>query len=117
MSVRETDRVREHVDALQQQVTELKNSADQAREETSEQVKARVEQVKADIAASRESAGETAWQAAERVLSGLARKFVGGSDQAARAWDWVLSWASMRCSRSSRSVRVNFQLNGLAMAL
>jgi integrase/recombinase XerD len=50
-------------------------------------------------------------------LSGLARKFVGGSDQAAGAWDWVLLWVSMRCSRSSRSVRVNFQLNGLAMAL
>src|SRR5262249_39111455 len=40
-----------------------------------------------------------------------------GVDHAARAWDWALSWASIRRSRSSRSVRVNFQLNGLAMAL
>jgi hypothetical protein len=37
------------------------------------------------------------------------------SGQAARAW--VLSWASIRRSRSSRSVQVNFQVNGLAMAL
>jgi hypothetical protein len=49
-------------------------------------------------------------------LSGRARKFTGGG-HAARAWGWVLWWASMRCSRSSRLVRVNFQLNGLAMAL
>ena len=40
-----------------------------------------------------------------------------GVDHAARAWGSVLLWASIRCSRSSRSVRVNFQLNGLAMAL
>jgi hypothetical protein len=50
-------------------------------------------------------------------LSGLARKFVGGGDHAAKAWSWVVSWASMRCSRSLRSVRVKFQLNGLAIAL
>ncbi len=40
-----------------------------------------------------------------------------GVDHAARAWGWVLSWASIRRSRSLRSSRVNFQLNGLAMAL
>jgi hypothetical protein len=50
------------------------------------------------------------------ILSGLARKFAGGG-HAARAWWSLSSWASIRCSRSSRSVRVNFQLNGLAMAL
>jgi protein gp37 len=53
----------------------------------------------------------------DSCLSGLARKFVGGRDHAARAWGWVLAWASMRCSRSLRSVRVNFQLNGFATAL
>ena len=51
------------------------------------------------------------------ALSGLARKFVGGRDHAARVRGWVASWASIRCSRSLRSARVNFQLNGLAMAL
>jgi hypothetical protein len=54
---------------------------------------------------------------AKSRLSGLARKFVWGRDQAARAWGWVFSWASMRWSRSLRSVRVNVQLNGLAIAL
>ena len=61
-----------------------------------------------------------AWSATVAVnseLSGLARKLVGGNDQAARTWDWVLLWALTRRSRSLRSVRVNFQLNGLAMAL
>jgi hypothetical protein len=37
------------------------------------------------------------------------------SGQAARAW--VLSWASIRRSRSMRSVRVNFQSNGRAIWL
>ena len=50
-------------------------------------------------------------------LSGLVRKFVGGGDHAARVWGCAVSQASMRWSRSWRSVRVNFQLNGLAMAL
>jgi hypothetical protein len=50
-----------------------------------------------------------------RELSGLVRKSVGG--QAARVWGLILWWASRRSSRSWRSVRVNFQLNGLAMAL
>jgi hypothetical protein len=36
MSVRESGRLGEHVEALQQQVTELKEAADRAREETSE---------------------------------------------------------------------------------
>jgi hypothetical protein len=50
-------------------------------------------------------------------LSGLARKFIEGAVHAARARGWALLRASRRCSRLSRSVRVNFQLNGLAMAL
>ena len=50
-------------------------------------------------------------------LSGLARKFIEGAVHAARAPGWALSWASMRRSRSLRSSRVNFQLNGSAMAL
>lgn len=53
MSVRESGRLGEHVEALQQQVTELKEAADRAREETSEQVKA-------DLAAHREPVGEKA---------------------------------------------------------
>jgi hypothetical protein len=55
------------VDALQEQVTQLKNSADQAREETSAQVRARIEQVKADAAADQEPAREKAGQAAGRA--------------------------------------------------
>ena len=38
-------------------------------------------------------------------------------DQAARAWGWVLPCASIRRSRSLRSVRVNLQVNGRAMWL
>jgi imidazolonepropionase-like amidohydrolase len=48
-------------------------------------------------------------------LSGLVRKSVGG--HAARAWGLIFWWSSRRFSRSWRSVRVNFQLNGVAMAL
>ena len=51
------------------------------------------------------------------ALSGLARKFVGGGDHAARACVSALTWVSMRRSRSLRSARVNFQSNGRAMAL
>ncbi|MGZ4618958.1 MAG: CbtA family protein, partial [Frankiaceae bacterium] len=56
----------------------------------------------------------TVWSTLGLILSGLACKFVGCRDQAAMAWGWILLWASMRCNRSSRSVRVNLQLNGLA---
>jgi hypothetical protein len=63
-----------------------------------------------------DSAGSVQYMVFE-YLSGLVRKFAGGGAHAARACGWVLWWASMRCSRSSRSVRVNFQPNGLAMAL
>jgi chromosome segregation ATPase len=69
MSVRESGQLQEHLDALQKQVTHLKDSTDQAREESSAQVRARIEQAKADIAAHQESAQETAGRAAERAQS------------------------------------------------
>ena len=64
MSVGESDQLREYVDALQEQVTHLKIAADQAREETSAQLRARIEQAKADAAAHQEPAGERAGQGA-----------------------------------------------------
>jgi hypothetical protein len=69
MSVGESDQLREYVDALQKQVTHLKNAADQAREETGAQVRARIEQAKADVAAQQEPAREKAGQAAGRGQS------------------------------------------------
>jgi DNA repair exonuclease SbcCD ATPase subunit len=69
MSVRESDALREHVDTLQKQVTHLKDAAERARKENSEQVKARIQQAKADMAAHHESAGEKAGQAAEGAQS------------------------------------------------
>ena len=66
MSVAESDRLREYVDALQKQVTHLKDAADQAREETSAQVRARIEQAKADAAADQEPARDEAGRAAGR---------------------------------------------------
>jgi chromosome segregation ATPase len=64
MSVREPEAVREHIDSLQHQVNELKESVEQARRETSQQVTARVEQVKAALSRQAESAGDDAGQAA-----------------------------------------------------
>ena len=69
MSVGESDQLREYVDALQEQVTHLKIAADQAREETSAQLRARIEQAKADAAAHQEPAREQAGQAAGRAQS------------------------------------------------
>ena len=69
MSTRLTDQLREYVDALQKQVTHLKDAADQAREETSAQVRARIEQAKADVAAYQESARDKTGQAAGRAQS------------------------------------------------
>jgi peptidoglycan hydrolase CwlO-like protein len=46
----EQDECSDQVDALQKRAADLKNSFDQARQETSEQVKARIDQTKADIA-------------------------------------------------------------------
>jgi hypothetical protein len=51
MSTPLADQLREYFDALQKQVTHLKDAADQAREETSAQVGARIEQAKTDVAA------------------------------------------------------------------
>ena len=67
MSVHETDRVREYVDTLQKQVTELKELMELARKETSEQVRARIQQVQADLAAHQDPASEKAGQAADRA--------------------------------------------------
>ena len=49
MGVREPQVVRQHIDALQHQVKELKESAEQASRESSQQVSARAEQVRAAL--------------------------------------------------------------------
>ena len=59
--------ISEQVDALQKRVAELKNSADQARQETNEQVKARISQAKADIAAREGTVKEKTEQAADQT--------------------------------------------------
>ena len=69
MSTPLADQLREYFDALQKQVTHLKDAADQAREETSAQVRARIEQAKADVAADQEPAREKAGQAVGRGQS------------------------------------------------
>jgi hypothetical protein len=61
--------ISEQVDALQARVAELKSSADQARRETNEQVKARISQAKTDIAARQSAGKEKAGQAADRTQS------------------------------------------------
>ena len=61
--------ISEQVDALQARAAELKSSADQARRETNEQVKARISQTKADIAARQSAVKEKAGQAADRTQS------------------------------------------------
>lgn len=69
MSTPLADQLREYFDALQNQVTHLKDVADQAREETSAQVRARIEQAKTDVAADQEPAREKAGQAVGRGQS------------------------------------------------
>ena len=69
MSTRLADQLQEYVDALQKQVAHLKNAADQAREESSAQVRARIDQAKADAAAHQEPAPGQAGQAAGRAQS------------------------------------------------
>ena len=69
MSTRLADQLQEYVDALQKQVAHLKNAADQAREESSAQVRERIDQAKADAAAHQEPAPEQAGQAAGRAQS------------------------------------------------
>ena len=59
--------ISEQVDALQKRVAELKSSADQARQETNEQVKARISQAKVDIAARESAVKEKTEQAADQT--------------------------------------------------
>ena len=59
--------ISEQVEALQKRVAELKSSADQARQETNEQVKARISQAKADIAARESAVKEKTEQAADQA--------------------------------------------------
>jgi uncharacterized coiled-coil DUF342 family protein len=66
MSVREPEAVREHIDSLQHQVTELKESVEQGRREKSQQLTARIEQIKAAISRQTDSASDGAGQAADR---------------------------------------------------
>jgi DNA repair exonuclease SbcCD ATPase subunit len=59
--------ISEQVDALQKRAAELKSSADQARHETNEQVKARITQAKTDIAARESAVKEKTEQAADQT--------------------------------------------------
>lgn len=61
--------ISEQVDALQKRVADLKSSADQARRETNEQIKARIGQAKADIEARQDAVREKAGQAAGQTQS------------------------------------------------
>jgi hypothetical protein len=69
MSVRESEEVRDQIDALQQQVNELKTTVDQAYRETTQQVIARVEQVKADLSRQADSASNDAGKARDQSQS------------------------------------------------
>lgn len=59
--------VSDQIDALQQRAAELKGSADQARHETDEQIKARIDKTKSDIAARQDAAKAQAGQASDRA--------------------------------------------------
>jgi len=61
--------VSEQVDALQKRVADLKDSADQARRETNEQIKARIDQAKTDIAGRQSAVKAEARQAADQAQS------------------------------------------------
>jgi len=61
--------ISEQVDTLQKRVAELKSSADQARQETNEQVKAHISQAKAEIAARQSAVKEKTEQAADQTQS------------------------------------------------
>lgn len=69
MSLRDSQALREWIDALQEQATELRTTVDLARQGNSEQVRARIAQLRADIAADRGSAREKAGQSAGQVQS------------------------------------------------
>lgn len=55
---RESEAVRDHTDALQRQVTELNESVEQARRETSQKIEARVQQVQEALNGRSASAGD-----------------------------------------------------------
>src|SRR5882724_3959504 len=59
--------VSKQVDALQKRAEDLKSSADQARHETNEQIKARIDKAKADITARQDAVKAKAGQAAEHA--------------------------------------------------
>ena len=59
----------EQVEALQKRASDLKISADQAQQETNEQVKARIKNAKADIEARQSDVRDKAGQAADRAQS------------------------------------------------
>jgi hypothetical protein len=61
--------VSEQVDALQKRAEDLKSSADQARHETNEQIKARIDKARADVTARQDAVKAKAGQAAERGQS------------------------------------------------
>jgi len=61
--------ISEQVDALQKRAADLKSSADQARRETNEQIKAHIDQAKADMAARQSAVKEKSGQAAGRAQS------------------------------------------------
>jgi hypothetical protein len=61
--------ISEQVDALQQRTAALKSSADQARKETSDQIKARIDKTKADITASQDAVKAQVGQAAGHAQS------------------------------------------------
>jgi hypothetical protein len=61
--------VSEQVDALQKRAADLKSSADQARHETDEQIKARIDKTRADITARQDAVKAKTGQAAERAQS------------------------------------------------
>jgi DNA repair exonuclease SbcCD ATPase subunit len=59
--------VSEQVEALQKRAEDLKSSADQARHETAEQIKARIDKARADITARQDAVKAKAGQAAEHA--------------------------------------------------
>ena len=59
----------EQVDALQKRAADLKSSADQARHETDEQIKARIDKTRADITARQDAVKAKTGQAAEHAQS------------------------------------------------
>ena len=67
MSIRDSAALQEWIDAVQEQAAELRTTTDEAREETSQQVRARIGQAKADMAAQRDTARQKTGQAADQA--------------------------------------------------